>query len=143
MRKSNRIHSKLLLGPNDISDDLPAPSTTRPLLPRFRAASLARSLKSASTHRSSRSNSSRRSLAMDDSEHMTDTDIVLSDSVEPVAGTSSSSLNTDEDNEAGGSLSTSLLKRKRSGSYIASQDGSYLTTLGVSLFLLSIVPFFF
>lgn len=58
-------------------------------------------------------------------------------SVEPVAGPSSSSLEMDEDNlnEAGGSLSTSLLKRKRSGSDIMTQEGSYATT-GVFLFLL-------
>jgi hypothetical protein len=70
-------------------------------------------------------------LAMDD--HMTD--IVVSGSVEHVADSSSSSLSMDEDNETGGSLSTSLLKRKRSGSDIVTQEGSYATT-GVFLFLL-------
>jgi hypothetical protein len=139
MRKSSRIRSKLPPGLNDISDDLPAPSTTRPLLPRSRATSLARSagLRSAG---SSRSNSSLRSLVM--GEHMTDTDVVASGSVEPVSGPSSSSLDMDEDNEAGGSLSTSLLKRKRSGSDIVAQDGNHATTPGVFLFFLSNVPFF-
>lgn len=127
-------------GHSDILDDLPAPSTDRPLLPRFRAASLARSgLKSTSRppNRSSRSNSSPRSLSM--GEH---TDVVVSGSEEPVAGPSSSSLNTDEDNDTGGSLSTSLLKRKRSSSDIVTQDGSYAMTLGVFLFFFSNVPFF-
>ena len=64
-----------------------------------------------------------------------------SESVELVAGPSSSSLNIDEDNEVEGSSSTRPLKRKRSGSDIVDQDGSYATTLGVFLFLLSNVPF--
>jgi hypothetical protein len=46
----------------------------------------------------------------------------------------------DEDNAAGGSIS--LLKRKRSGSDIVAQVGSYPTTLGVFLINLSYVPFF-
>ena len=73
------------------------------------------------------------------------TEVVVSSLEEPVAGPSSPSLNMDEpeDNEAGGSLSTSLLKRKRSGSDIVAQDGSYATTFGVFLFLLSNVSLFF
>ena len=69
-------------------------------------------------------------------------DVVVSDpgseSVETVvAGPSSSSslLNIDEDNEVEGSFSESSLKRKRSGSDIVDQEGSYPTTLGVFLFL--------
>ena len=64
------------------------------------------------------------------------------DSVEPVESLSpsSSSLNMDEDNAGlGGSLSTSLLKRKRSDEF---QDESFSTTLGVFLFLLSNEPLF-
>ena len=133
MRKSSRIRSKLLPGHNDIPDNLPAPSTTRPLLPRARATSLvARSgLRYAYTHRSSSSNSSRRSLAI--GELMTDADVAVSGSV------ASSSLDMDEDNEVGGSLSTSSLKRKRSGPDIVAQDGSHATTHSVFLFFLSSV----
>jgi hypothetical protein len=50
-------------------------------------------------------------------------------SVQVEPGQSSSSLNMDEDNAAGGSIS--LLKRKRGGSDIVAQDGSYPTMLGV------------
>ena len=46
-------------------------------------------------------------------------------------------LMIDEENEAGGSSSTSLLKRKRSGSDIADQDERYATTLGAYTFLSS------
>ena len=68
-------------------------------------------------------------------------DVVVSDpgseSVETVAGPSSSSslLNIDEDNEVERSFPASSLKRKRSGSDIVDQEGSYPTTLGVFLFL--------
>ena len=47
----------------------------------------------------------------------------------------------DEENEAGGSSSTSLLKRKRSGSDTVAQDDSYATTLGVLYVPLKCSPF--
>lgn len=58
---------------------------------------------------------------------------------EPVATSSSSLLNMDDNNEVGGSLSTSVLKRKRSDPDIVSQDGT--TTPGGFLFLRPNVPF--
>lgn len=150
MRKSNRLRSKLLPGQQDIiPDDLPAPSTSRPLPPRSRTTSLARSgSQSISRHGSrgrSRSNSSRKSLAMGENmtagldSDMTDNGLVVS-GLEPVATSSSSLMNMDEDNEAGGSSSSSVLKRKRSGSDIVVQDVNYPTTLSALLFLFSNVP---
>ena len=82
------------------------------------------------------------------SELKTDADVVVSGCV---ASPSSSSLDTMDDskeNEAGGSLSTSSLKRKRSGPEspgpdIVVQDGSHETTHSVFLFLLFKRPIFF
>ena len=130
MPKGNRFESVLVDG-HDIPDDLPAPSTSRPLLSRSRAASLARS-QSASRHGSrgsSRSNSSHRSSAM--LENMTDTNMAVFP--DP---TVSSSLNFDQDTEVGGSLSTSSLKRKRSDPEGMVQHEGFPTMLGVFLFLL-------
>jgi hypothetical protein len=62
-------------------------------------------------------------------------DVVVS-GLEPVATSSSSLLNMDEDNrdEFGGSLSTSSLKRKRSYLDIVVQDDDYTTAPGVCFF---------
>jgi Zinc finger, C3HC4 type (RING finger) len=143
MRKSDRLRSKVLTGPNDIPDDLPAPSTSRPLLPRSRTTSLARSGSQSESgpvsRGSSRSNSSRRSSAMRESMigvDMTGPGVIVS-GLEPVAISSSSLLNMNEDDEAGGPLSTSLQKRKRSDSDTVVQDDNYQTTICGFLFLLT------
>jgi len=126
MRKSNRLRSKLGPG-HDIPDGLPAPSTSRPILPRSRATSLARSGSASASRHASRgrsySHSSLRSSAMEENITGVDTASIFMSDWEPVASPSSHSLDTGEDNEAGGSLSTSSLKRKRSGS----DDDSYPT----------------
>lgn len=138
MRKSNRLRSKLGPG-HDIPDGLPAPSTSRPILPRSRATSLARSGSASASRHASRgrsySHSSLRSSAMED--NITDTASIFMSDLEPIPSPSSHSLDTGEDNEVGGSLSTSSLKRKRSGS----DEDSYSTMPGAvlvpSLFLTS------
>jgi hypothetical protein len=59
---------------------------------------------------------------------------------EPVATSSSSLLNMEDNSEAGGSLSTSrVLKRKRSDPDIVRQEGT--TTPSGSLFLRPKIPF--
>ena len=138
MRKSNRIRSKLLPEHDTpIPDDLPAPSTTRPLLPRL-ARSGSQSVSGHGSRGSSRSNSSRRSSAT--GENMTDVDMtstgVVISGLDPVA---TSLSNMDEANETGSSILTNSVKRKRSEPDIAFQEPA---TLGVFLSLSPKLPFF-
>ena len=66
---------------------------------------------------------------------MTGPGVIMSGLEPPVATSSSSLLNMDEDDEAGGPFSTSLRKRKRSDSDTVVQDDNYQTTICGFLFL--------